>query len=96
MNPPILRVELEHMRQVFYTAFLDNQLQFDALFKQALDETLKPERLLVLLKAECEIAIKQYIKETVAHAINHSRDVRERLEMMVKSQVLTQIGTILQ
>jgi hypothetical protein len=43
MSPPLIKIEVEHMRQSMVHAFSEHVLKMDGLFQHAIAEACKPE-----------------------------------------------------
>lgn len=88
---PIIKIEIESMRQSIVHAFRNQLLGIDEQFKLALDEACQPEKIQKLLTDSANSAIKEAIEEEVRHFFEKgngrklvAEKVREKLELNLK------------
>lgn len=87
MNTPIIKVELEFMKQSMHHAFSQQVLEMDKMFKEALEQALDPERIKNLLLWEAERQVKGIIDEAVKNAFQHDTPGRRFMEEAVRDQI---------
>lgn len=66
MTPvPIIKIEIDHMRQCLYQSFSEYQTQLDEQYKAALEQAFRPEIIQSILDAAASKYIKQALDEEV-------------------------------
>lgn len=64
---PVIRVELETLRQSMVHAFAQQQLHLDDMFQRAIDAALDP----VLIQKELNNLAQHYLSAAIADAVKH-------------------------
>ena len=65
MNTPLIRIELESMKQTMIHAFSSQMFQLDTQFKKALEEACHPDNIDRILTESANSAIKEVIEEEI-------------------------------
>ena len=65
MNPPLIKIEVEHMRQSMIHAFSDHVLKMDGLFQHAITEACKPELVQEIVNDAARRHLRQALDEEV-------------------------------
>jgi hypothetical protein len=64
-GPPIIRIELESMREAITTMFSERQLGMDEYVQAELDRFCQPENLQALVGRQVEINLKAALKQAI-------------------------------
>ncbi len=65
MHPPLIKIEVEHMRQSMIHAFSEHVLKMDGLFQHAITEACKPEIVQKIVDDAARHYLKQALEEEV-------------------------------
>ncbi len=87
MNPiPVIRIEVEAMKQTMFHAFHEQTLKLDEQFKLAIEDACKPEKIQSILTQ----AANKYIKEAVEDEVKSYflfGDGRKHIAEQVKAKL---------
>lgn len=88
-NIPMIKVELETMKQTMHHAFCEQLLNLDEQFQKAIEEACDPKAIQFLLNEAARTYIKQAMNEEVRWFFLNGpgRDV-------VKERVIKQLGDV--
>lgn len=84
MNTPMIRLEIDHMKQCMIHAFTDFQMNQDTMFKRVIDETLKPEVVEAVLREATERHMKDAIEEATKSFFHYGAGHEIVREMVAK------------
>ena len=64
-NMPIIRLEVEHLRQCIMHAFADQQIQYDKIFQQVLQEATTEEAIVQAVRDAVRTELRTKVQEAV-------------------------------
>jgi len=71
MNPPLIKLEVEHMRQSMVHAFSEHCLKMDGLFQHAIAEACKPDAIQAVVTEAAQRYLKQALDEEVKNFLTY-------------------------
>lgn len=87
MSPvPIIRIEVETMKQVMFHAFQQQLLNLDEQFKLAVENACKPEKIQSILNQAANKYIREAVEEETKHYFLHGNG-RKHIAELVKTQL---------
>lgn len=90
MQPPLIRIEVEHMRQSMVHAFSDHVLKMDGLFQHAITEACKPEVVQEIVDEAARRYLRQALDEEVKNFLTYGEGrkiVRAEVEKRLKADL---------
>lgn len=93
--PPMIRIEIDHMRQSLVTAFQEHQLQMDQMFKSAVEEALRPDQIQSFFDSEARRTIRETMKREIEGYFRSGDGrnlVRERAIQVLEECIKVQNG----
>jgi hypothetical protein len=81
---PMIRLEVEGMRQTVVTALTARQLELDEYVRNALDVVCSPDNVQRIVQAAAEDAIQKAVAEEVAHFFRYGNG-REAIKQAVSA-----------
>ena len=84
MPIPIIRLEIERMKQTIYAALTEYELQFDAMLKEALDSYCTEENIQAIVNITTQDTLNRVIKEEVRTFYEHGKGREIIKEAIVK------------
>lgn len=88
MNTPIIKIEVEHMRQSMIHAFSEHVLKMDGLFQHAITEACKPEVVQEIVYDAARRYLRQALEEEVKNYLTYGEGrklVRAEVEKRLKA-----------
>lgn len=90
MNTPLIKIEVEHMRQSMIHAFGEHVLKMDGLFQHAITEACKPEVVQEIVNDAARRYLQQALDEEVKHFLTYGEGrklVRAEVEKRLKADL---------
>ena len=90
MNPPLIKIEVEHMRQSMIHAFSEHVLKMDGLFQHAITEACKPEVVQEIVDDAARRYLRQALDEEVKNYLTYGEGrkmVRAEVEKRLKADL---------
>lgn len=90
MSLPLIKIEVEHMRQSMVHAFSERVLKMDGLFQHAITEACKPEVVQEIVTDAARRYLRQALDEEVKNYLTHGEGrklVRAEVEKRLKADL---------
>jgi len=91
MNPPLIKIEVEHMRQSMIHAFSEHVLKMDGLFQQAITKACKPEVVQEIVDDAARRYLRQALDEEVKNFLTYG-DGRKLVRAEVEKRLKADLG----
>ena len=91
MNSPLIRIEVEHMRQSMVHAFSKHTIQMDDMFRHAIEQALKPEVVQVIMMEAASKYLAQVIDEEIQHFLKYGQG-RQLVRAEVEKRLSADFG----
>lgn len=88
MNLPIIRLEIDHMKQSLWVALSEYSTQMDENLKEAINEFCTPENIKRIITETANKVMAQTIKEEVTKFFIHNGEGRKVIAQAVKEKLL--------
>lgn len=90
MNLPLIKIEVEHMRQSMIHAFSEHVLKMDGLFQHAITAACKPEVVQEIVDDAAQRYLRQALDEEVKNYLTYGEGrklVRAEVEKRLKADL---------
>lgn len=64
-NVPIIRLQIDHLRQTIQTALMDQQIRVDADIQAAVEAFCKPENIQEIVMKQTSVVLRTMIEEEI-------------------------------
>jgi hypothetical protein len=87
MNPPLIKIEIEHMRQSMVHAFSEHTIKMDSLFKDAIERACHPDAVRRIVYEAANQYLRQALDDEVKNFLTYGdgrKLVRSEVEKRLK------------